>query len=102
MAKKRKKGDPAWYRTWKIIVGVIGGLVVICSATFTTWTYAKSKLTQDVSERLDIIEGQVDMLIVSVDGLKVLVVDKKYEIDKDLVIMVIEAHEERQKLALKP
>lgn len=94
---KKKKGDPSWYRTWKMVVGVVGGLVVIFSATFATWTYAKSKLTEDVSARLDTLETRVDSLTTSVDALTVAVTEKEYEIDKDLVLMVIQSYEAQQK-----
>lgn len=83
-----------------MVVGVVGGLVVIFSAGFATWTYAKGKLTADVNERLDVIEGKVASLIISVDGLSVLVVDKKYEMDKDMILMTIEAYELRRKAEL--
>jgi len=82
-----------------MIVGVVAGTGVICGGAFTTWRFLQRSLTSDVSGRLDIIEGQVDMLIASVDGLKILVVDKKYEMDKDLILMTIESYEARQRLA---
>ncbi len=94
---KNKKGDPSWLRTFKIIVGVVAGIGIICGGAFTTWKFLQRSLTSEVSGRLDIIEGQVDMLIVSVDGLSTLVVDKKYEIDKDLVLMVMQIQEEKTK-----
>ncbi len=85
-----------------MVVGVVAGLGVICGGAFTTWRFLQRSLTSEVSERLDIIEGQVDMLIVSVDGLSALVVDKKYEMDKDVILMTIKAYETRQRLARRP
>lgn len=100
MAKgKNKKGDPSWFRTWKMIVGVVAGLGIIFSATFATWTYAKGKLTEDVSARLDTLEGRVNSLTISVDALTVAINEKKYETDKELVLMVIEAYQAKQGIA---
>lgn len=93
---------PAWYLKWKMIVGVIAGIGVIFTVGFAARSYLEWGLTVDVRARLDIIEGQIDDLIASVDGLKIVVTDKEYETDKDLILLVIEAYEKKQLLARTP
>ncbi len=80
-----------------MVVGVVAGTGVICGGAFTTWKFLQKSITGEVSGRLDILEGQVDTLTVSVDALAVAITEKKYEIDKDLVLMVIQAYEAKQK-----